>query len=118
MCSLYIHVLHFVHFNWHATAVSTIFLASYRFKSRSMAPRFLQCFMLVLVVFISNFSVSLHASQDPPLTLDYYKSTCPTILEIVRKEMECAVLSDPRNAALILRLHFHDCFVQVDFDLL
>ncbi|GFZ00182.1 peroxidase superfamily protein [Actinidia rufa] len=26
--------------------------------------------------------------------------------------MECAVLSDPRNAALILRLHFHDCFVQ------
>ncbi|KAA8532817.1 hypothetical protein F0562_033066 [Nyssa sinensis] len=54
---------------------------------------------------------SLHAS-DPPLTLDYYASTCPTFLEIVRKEMECAVLSDPRNAALILRLHFHDCFVQ------
>lgn len=26
--------------------------------------------------------------------------------------MECAVLSDPRNAALIVRLHFHDCFVQ------
>ncbi|KAL8116610.1 hypothetical protein AgCh_022956 [Apium graveolens] len=34
-------------------------------------------------------------------------------LEIVRKEIECVVLSDPRNAALILRLHFHDCFVQV-----
>ncbi|CAI0544750.1 unnamed protein product [Linum tenue] len=26
--------------------------------------------------------------------------------------MECAVLSDPRNAAKIVRLHFHDCFVQ------
>ncbi|KAI3423458.1 Peroxidase [Psidium guajava] len=49
---------------------------------------------------------------DPPLTLDYYKSSCPSVLEIVRKEMECAVLSDPRNAALIIRLHFHDCFVQ------
>ncbi|KAA8529275.1 hypothetical protein F0562_033926 [Nyssa sinensis] len=65
---------------------------------------------LVLLVF-SIFSISLHAS-DPPLTLDYYAKTCPTLLEIVRKEMECAVLSDPRNAALILRLHFHDCFVQ------
>ncbi|XP_022633930.1 peroxidase 11 isoform X3 [Vigna radiata var. radiata] len=54
----------------------------------------------------------LHAS-DPPLTLDYYASTCPTVFDIVRKEMECAVLSDPRNAAKIVRLHFHDCFVQV-----
>lgn len=66
--------------------------------------------MMLLVV--NNFSVSLHASSDPPLSLDYYESTCPTILGIVRKELECAVLSDPRNAALILRLHFHDCFVQ------
>ncbi|GAU42334.1 hypothetical protein TSUD_242310, partial [Trifolium subterraneum] len=54
----------------------------------------------------------LYAS-DPQLTLDYYASTCPTLFDIVRKEMECLVLSDPRNAALIVRLHFHDCFVQV-----
>ncbi|KAL5987511.1 Peroxidase 11, partial [Asimina triloba] len=33
--------------------------------------------------------------------------------EIIRAEMGCAVFSDPRNAATILRLHFHDCFVQV-----
>lgn len=68
---------------------------------------FLQC--VVLVFFISCAGL---LAFDPPLTLDYYKDTCPTVLEIVRKEMECAVLSDPRNAALILRLHFHDCFVQ------
>ncbi|CAK7326452.1 unnamed protein product [Dovyalis caffra] len=64
-----------------------------------------------MLVFISILSRSLHAS-DPPLTLDYYASTCPNVLEIVKKEMECEVLSDPRNAALIVRLHFHDCFVQ------
>lgn len=72
---------------------------------------------LILHCLILAFCIafpSLHASE-PPLTLDYYKSTCPTVLEIVRKEMECAVLSDSRNAALILRLHFHDCFVQVSF---
>ncbi|KAL0463677.1 UNVERIFIED_CONTAM: Peroxidase 11 [Sesamum latifolium] len=58
----------------------------------------LHCLILALSIVFST----LHASE-PPLTLDYYKSTCPTVLEIVRKEMECAVLSDPRNAALILR---------------
>ncbi|KAK7275087.1 hypothetical protein RIF29_16194 [Crotalaria pallida] len=53
----------------------------------------------------------LYAS-DTPLTLDYYAKTCPTVFDIVRKEVECAVTSDPRNAAFIVRLHFHDCFIQ------
>ncbi|KAE8730030.1 Peroxidase 11 [Hibiscus syriacus] len=69
----------------------------------------LQCF--IVLVCISFFSSTITAS-DPPLTLDYYKSTCPNVLDTVRKEMECHVLSDPRNAAFIVRLHFHDCFVQ------
>ncbi|KAJ0095604.1 hypothetical protein Patl1_16587 [Pistacia atlantica] len=79
-----------------------------------MAPFFhrpnLSILHLLILVF-SVFGSRLHAS-DPYLTLDYYASKCPTVFEIVKKEMECAVLSDPRNAALIVRLHFHDCFVQ------
>ncbi|KAL5732104.1 peroxidase [Ranunculus cassubicifolius] len=55
---------------------------------------------------------SISHAEDPPLTLDYYKSSCPNALQIVRKEMECVVLSEPRMAASILRLHMHDCFVQ------
>ncbi|CAM8876582.1 unnamed protein product [Rhodiola kirilowii] len=66
----------------------------------------------IIFVLIAIFCVEGLYASDPPLTLDYYAKTCPTIFEIVRKEMECAVLSDPRNAALITRLHFHDCFVQ------
>lgn len=66
---------------------------------------------LMLLLF-AIFNTMLLAS-DHPLTLDYYASKCPTLFEIVKKEMECEVLSDPRNAALIVRLHFHDCFVQV-----
>ncbi|OIT05713.1 PREDICTED: peroxidase 11-like [Nicotiana attenuata] len=69
----------------------------------------LECVVLVLGIF---FNSCLHGISDPHLSLDYYKSTCPSVVEIVRKEMACAYLSDPRNAALILRLHFHDCFVQ------
>ncbi|GMI75288.1 hypothetical protein like AT1G68850 [Hibiscus trionum] len=69
----------------------------------------LQCF--IVLACISIFSPTIAAS-DPPLTLDYYRSTCPNVFDIVRKEMECHVLSDPRNAAFVVRLHFHDCFVQ------
>ncbi|KAK6931412.1 hem peroxidase [Dillenia turbinata] len=64
-----------------------------------------------LLLMLPSFSFGIYSS-NPPLSLDYYKSTCPTVLEIVRKEVECAVFSDPRNAAFFVRLHFHDCFVQ------
>ncbi|XP_057530090.1 peroxidase 11 [Amaranthus tricolor] len=64
--------------------------------------RVVTLFCLIICVFTSS----------PPLTLDYYTSSCPRLLSIVRKEMECAVVSDPRNAATIVRLHMHDCFVQ------
>ncbi|KAK1310632.1 Peroxidase 11 [Acorus calamus] len=57
-------------------------------------------------------SSSLCIAQMDLLTLEYYKESCPHVLEIVRAEMECVVLANPRNAASILRLHFHDCFVQ------
>lgn len=69
-------------------------------------------FLHVVLIFCFLGATRLYAS-DPYLTLDYYASTCPAVFDIVRKEMECAVLSDPRNAAMIVRLHFHDCFVQV-----
>ncbi|KAF2321403.1 hypothetical protein GH714_040993 [Hevea brasiliensis] len=66
-------------------------------------------FILFSIFIYSN---SLYASDYPPLSLDHYASTCPTVFDVIRKEMECEVLSDPRNAALVVRLHFHDCFVQ------
>ncbi|XP_042480654.1 peroxidase 11 [Macadamia integrifolia] len=79
--------------------------------SQFSSPPYLHC-LLPLIFFILAIFVANSLADDPPLTLDYYASSCPTALEIVRKEMECAVLSDPRMAASILRLHFHDCFVQ------
>lgn len=47
------------------------------------------------------------------LVFDYYKETCPFVEDIVRRQVEIAVLRDPRMAASLLRLHFHDCFVMV-----
>ncbi|KDP45138.1 hypothetical protein JCGZ_17470 [Jatropha curcas] len=45
------------------------------------------------------------------LVLDYYKESCPFAQEIVRYHVELAALENPRMAAALLRLHFHDCFV-------
>jgi peroxidase len=69
-------------------------------------PLFTACFLL---------AVPLLMAQDPSnLNLEHYSKTCPNVEHVVRTEMECAVRDEPRNAALMLRLHFHDCFVQVD----
>ncbi|WCJ35738.1 Peroxidase superfamily protein [Euphorbia peplus] len=76
-----------------------------------MAPSFSYFLIIVSHLFIFS-SRLLYAVDDPPLTLDYYASSCPTVFDVIRKEMECEVLADPRNAALVVRLHFHDCFVQ------
>ncbi|KAF9686477.1 hypothetical protein SADUNF_Sadunf03G0162600 [Salix dunnii] len=45
------------------------------------------------------------------LTNDFYSTTCPKLLQIVRKEVQKAIKSETRMAASLIRLHFHDCFV-------
>jgi peroxidase len=59
------------------------------------------------------------------LTTDFYKSSCPNLTKIVRKEVIKALINEQRMGASLIRLHFHDCFVNVsllhacmNFDLL
>lgn len=78
------------------------------FRASSLALCIFSCLLL------AGVPSSLVAAQDPSkLSLEYYSKTCPNVEHVVRTEMECAVRADTRNAALMLRLHFHDCFVQV-----
>ncbi|EEF51122.1 lignin-forming anionic peroxidase [Ricinus communis] len=42
----------------------------------------------------------------------FYDSTCPRALSIIRGRISTAVASELRMAASLIRLHFHDCFVQ------
>lgn len=66
--------------------------------------------MLILVGMISNMRSS---NSEEILVPDYYIESCPIAEEIVRYNVEFAAMKDPRMAASLLRLHFHDCFVMV-----
>ncbi|KAK1300898.1 Peroxidase 12 [Acorus calamus] len=56
------------------------------------------------------------AQTAPPLVkgLNYtfYKTTCPNLESIITKQLKSAFSNNSGLAAGLLRLHFHDCFVQ------
>ena len=47
------------------------------------------------------------------LTADYYSETCPPALTTIKLLVGAAILREPRMGAALVRLHFHDCFVNV-----
>ncbi|CAL4893686.1 unnamed protein product [Urochloa decumbens] len=52
------------------------------------------------------------ASSGSPLSSTFYDASCPSAHDVVRRVIQDARVSDPRIPASLIRLHFHDCFVQ------
>ncbi|XP_030451189.1 peroxidase 4-like [Syzygium oleosum] len=71
-----------------------------------MAPRDMLDFFVILVV-----ATSVIATASCKLSPSYYQSTCPKALAIVRAGVAKAIKNETRMGASLLRLHFHDCFV-------
>lgn len=57
----------------------------------------------------------LFVGSNGQLSATFYSSTCPNVSSIVRGVVENALSSDARAGASLIRLHFHDCFVDVNF---
>lgn len=55
----------------------------------------------------------LAGSVNAQLSANFYASTCPNLQNTVRIAMRQAVAREQRMGASILRLFFHDCFVNV-----
>ncbi|KAL4587156.1 hypothetical protein LXL04_000022 [Taraxacum kok-saghyz] len=54
------------------------------------------------------FTTSIASAQ---LTANFYNRTCPTAMSIIRGGVSTAIARERRMGASLLRLHFHDCFV-------
>ncbi|KDP36576.1 hypothetical protein JCGZ_08343 [Jatropha curcas] len=73
--------------------------------------------LLMLSFFVGSFFCAIKAqSSSPPiangLAWTFYKSSCPKVESIIRKQLKKVFKNDIGQAAGLLRLHFHDCFVQ------
>lgn len=51
------------------------------------------------------------ASSSAQLSTNFYSKTCPKLSTTVKKVVKSAVSKEKRIGASLLRLHFHDCFV-------
>ncbi|XP_011003588.1 PREDICTED: peroxidase 2-like [Populus euphratica] len=64
----------------------------------------LSAFLVLLVLATS-------ASSSKALSPYYYNRVCPKALPTIKRVVEAAVYKERRMGASLLRLHFHDCFV-------
>ncbi|KAL4586487.1 hypothetical protein LXL04_011123 [Taraxacum kok-saghyz] len=62
----------------------------------------------IIILIISLNSIGCKSQLSPT----FYDTTCPNALTIIRTSVRTAVSRQRRMAALLIRLHFHDCFVQ------
>ncbi|KAK9134419.1 hypothetical protein Syun_013749 [Stephania yunnanensis] len=77
--------------------------------SSSVLPLLLFSSLLLL-------SLPLFEAQRPPivrgLSWTFYRSSCPNVEKIVRDHLKDVFRRDITQAAGLLRIHFHDCFVR------
>lgn len=64
-----------------------------------------------LLFLLLSMSMMIHLSEGEKLSTDYYKSSCPSALDIIRNTIVDKQITSPTTAAGTVRLFFHDCFV-------
>lgn len=72
-------------------------------------------FQYFLVLFMVTLATFMIPSTLAKLTPNYYDKVCPQALPIIKSIVKEAIIREPRMGASLLRLHFHDCFVNVSY---
>ncbi|XP_011080738.1 peroxidase 4 [Sesamum indicum] len=65
-----------------------------------------------LITTVVSLLVLLTGSSSAQLSTDFYEKSCPNVFSVVNSVVKSAVQKEKRMGASLLRLHFHDCFVQ------
>ncbi|CAB4312387.1 unnamed protein product [Prunus armeniaca] len=68
-------------------------------------------YVFVTTFFVAAAIVLVPTTCTAQLTSDFYKQSCPQALQIIRSVVQRAINQEARMGASLLRLHFHDCFV-------
>jgi hypothetical protein len=70
-----------------------------------------------LPAFLLLISIAFTSASVVPLQPGFYAETCPEAEFIVKDVMRRNMIREPRSAASVMRFQFHDCFVNVNFDI-
>ncbi|KAF3535275.1 hypothetical protein F2Q69_00018431 [Brassica cretica] len=76
--------------------------------SNMASNQFVSILVLVVTLLLQGVNNNVVKAQ---LTTNFYSTSCPNLLSTVKSGVKSAVSSQPRMGASILRLFFHDCFV-------
>ncbi|KMZ60909.1 Peroxidase [Zostera marina] len=66
---------------------------------------------VLVTLFLFSFSFFFSVSSAADLSASFYETSCPDALSTIRSAVASAVSKEKRMGASLLRLHFHDCFV-------
>jgi peroxidase len=64
----------------------------------------------IAVIFLLALAGGVSSAQ---LSTSFYSSSCPGVYDAVKSVIQSAIAKEKRMGASVLRLFFHDCFVQV-----
>jgi peroxidase len=79
-------------------------------KSFKMAMANLMTMFMLIEVITCGFGFGFGA--DGGLNMNYYLMSCPFVEPVVKNVVNRALDNDPTLAAGLVRMHFHDCFIQ------
>lgn len=93
-----------------ATPSTHPFAGPNRVRPRAMAsPPSFPSLVAVITLLLASFLRGCHCQ----LNANFYSTSCANLTSIVTGVIQQARNSDERILASLVRLHFHDCFVQV-----
>ncbi|KAL9680702.1 hypothetical protein QQ045_012481 [Rhodiola kirilowii] len=67
----------------------------------------------VMAIVLVDVAALLIGSSQAQLSSTFYATSCPNVSSVVHGVIQQAETSDVRIGAKLIRLHFHDCFVNL-----
>lgn len=89
-------------------------LIAFLAKQIKMASSYSSSFNFSVIICILLVVFSFFSKSNAQLNSIFYDDKCPNVSNIVRCVIQQALQSDARIGASLVRLHFHDCFVNVN----